>query len=72
MVGLDIVDEAEKRIAEKDKDYDKIFSPRLTAYTNSKDKQNTDNKGGRPEDITDLNQGKNLYDKEYNKNARGG
>lgn len=72
MVGLDIVDEAEKRIAEKDKGYDKIFSPRLTAYTNSKDKQNTDNKGGRPEDITDLNQGKNLYDKEYNKNARGG
>ena len=72
MVGLDIVDEAEKRIAEKDKGYNEIFSPRLTAYTNSKDKQSTDNTGGRPEDVTDLNQGKNLYDKEYNKNARGG
>lgn len=72
MVGLDIVDEAEKRIAEKDKGYNEIFSPRLTAYTNSKNKQSTDNTGGRPEDVTDLNQGKNLYDKEYNKNARGG
>lgn len=71
MVGLDIVDEAEKRISEKDKGYDDIFSPRLTAYTNSKDKKNTDDKGGRPQNITDTNQGKNQYDQEYNKNARG-
>ena len=71
MVGLDIVDEAEKRITEKDKGYDEIFTPRMTAYTNSGKNNVTDNKGGRPEDITDLNQGNNQYDKEDNKNARG-
>ena len=71
LVGLDVKDEAEKRKAEKDKGYDEIFVPRMTAYTNSGKTNNTDNKGGRPEDVTDTNQGKNQYDKEYNKNARG-
>lgn len=71
LVGLDVKDEAEKRKAEKDKGYDEIFAPRMTAYTNSGKGNTTDNKGGRPEDVTDTNQGKNQYDKEYNKNARG-
>ena len=71
LVGLDVKDEAEKRKAEKDKGYDEIFAPRMTAYTNSGKDNITDNKGGRPEDVTDTNQGKNQYDKEYNKNARG-
>lgn len=68
LIGLDINDEAEKRKAEKEKGYDDIFTPRQTAYTNSG--KNTDNKSGRPEDITDTNQGKNQYDKNYNKEAR--
>lgn len=71
LVGLDVKDEAEKRKAEKDKGYDEIFAPRMTAYTNSGKGNTTDNKGGRTKDVTDLNQGKNQYDKEYNKNARG-
>ena len=71
LVGLDVKDEAEKRKAEKDKGYDEIFAPRMTAYTNSGKTNTTDSKNGRPEDVTDLNQGKNQYDKEYNKNARG-
>ena len=71
LVGLDVKDEAEKRKAEKDKGYDEIFAPRMTSYTNSGKSNTTDNKGGRTEDVTDTNQGKNQYDKEYNKNARG-
>lgn len=71
LVGLDVKDEAEKRKAEKDKGYDEIFAPRMTVYTNSGKTNTFDNKGGRPEDVTDTNQGKNQYDKEYNKNARG-
>lgn len=68
LIGLDINDEAEKRKAEKEKGYDDIFTPRQTAYTNSG--KNTDNKSGRPENITDTNQGKNQYDQNYNKEAR--
>ena len=71
LVGLDVKDEAEKRKAEKDKGYDEIFTPRMTAYTNSGKSNTNDFKSGRPDDVTDLNQGKNQYDKEYNKNARG-
>lgn len=67
LLGLDVNDEAEKRKSEKDKGYEEIFTPRQTAFTNSGD--STDN-GGRPENVTDTNQGKNEYDKNYNKNAR--
>lgn len=66
MIGLDINDEAEKRKSEAEKGYDDIFKPRQTAYTNPGD----NNKGGRPESVTDENQGKNAYDKTYNKEAR--
>lgn len=67
LLGLDVNDEAEKRKSEKDKGYEEIFTPRQTAYTNSGDNTNS---VGRPEDVTDTNQGKNEYDKNYNKNAR--
>lgn len=67
MIGLDVNDEAEKRKSEADKGYDDIFKPRQTAYTNPGD---NNDKGGRPELITDENQGKNAYDKTYNKEAR--
>lgn len=72
LVGLDVKDEAERRKAEKDKGYDEIFTPRLTAYTNSGGTTNTtDNQGGRPSGTNQDVQGKQSYDKEYNKNARG-
>lgn len=68
LIGLDVKDEAEKRKVEKEKGYEEIFAPRSTAYTKS---GNSDNQGGRPQDVNDTNQGKNQYDQEYNKNARG-
>lgn len=71
LVGLDVRDEAEKRKTEKEKGYDEIFTPRLTAYTNSSDINQTDNLGGRPSGNNQEVQGKQGYDQEYNKNARG-
>lgn len=67
MIGLDVNDEAEKRKSEAEKGYDEIFKPRQTAYTNSGD---SDTKNGRPEEVNDVNQSKNAYDKNYNKEAR--
>lgn len=61
LVGLDIKDEAEKRLSEKDKGYDKIFTPRMTAYTNSGNTQNIENQAGRPADSD--NEAKQQYDK---------
>ena len=67
LIGLDIKDEAEKRKAEKEKGYDEIFTPRMTAYTNTGE----DSQGGRPSDDNQDTQGKQNYDQEYNKTARG-
>lgn len=67
MIGLDVNDEAKKRKSEAEKGYDEIFKPRQTAYTNP-GKLDKDN--GRPEQVTDENQGKNIYDKNYNREAR--
>ena len=53
---------------EKEKGYEEIFAPRSTAYTKS---GNSDNQGCRPQYVNDTNKGKNQYDQEYNKNARG-
>ncbi|RHP47052.1 hypothetical protein [Clostridium sp. AF32-12BH] len=69
LIGLDVRDEAEKRKSEKELGYDDIFAPRLTAYTNSGN--TTDNQGGRPAGDDQTTQGKQNYDNEYNKNARG-
>lgn len=55
MIGLDVNDEAKKRKSEAEKGYDEIFKPRQTAYTNP-GKLDKDN--GRPEQVTDENQGK--------------
>ena len=71
LVGLDVKDEAEKRKSEKEKGYDEIFTPRMTAYTNSGNKNTTENQGGRPSGTNQEVQGKQNYDQEYNKNARG-
>lgn len=70
MVGLDICDEAQKRLAEKDKKYDEIFTPYTTAYTKSGNDTTTEDLG-RPSNKNQEVQGKQNYDKEYNKTARG-
>lgn len=70
MVGLDICDEVQKRLAEKDKNYDEIFTPYTTAYTKSGNDTTTEDLG-RPSNKNQEVQGKQNYDKEYNKTARG-
>lgn len=73
LVGLDIKDEYEKRLSEKELGYEEIFTPRMTAYTNSGDDSNTTKKeGGRPSgDSKNVEtNGKQGYDKQYNKVAR--
>lgn len=69
LVGLDVRDEAEKRIQEKELGYDDIFSPRSTAYTKSGSDDSTDGVG-RPSDTNGQTKGKQEYDETYNKNAR--
>lgn len=69
MLGINVEDEAAKRLAENEKGYDQIFAPRLTAYTNSGD-TTIDDKGGNPREST--NKTKESYDKEYNKTRKGG
>lgn len=65
-VGLDIQTEARKRIEEKEMGYDKIFIPRVTAYTNNG--SNNNDQGGRPSNGRDPD--KSLYDKEeYEENG---
>lgn len=61
LVGLDIRDEAEKRKSEKDKGYNEIFTPRMTAYTNSGNSNNLIDNNGRPADSD--NTAKQQYDK---------
>lgn len=69
-VGLDVNDEVQKRKKEKELGYDEVFTPRMTAYTNSGNNNNTE--VGRPSETDDVTtQGKNQYDKTYNKEARG-
>lgn len=70
MLGINVEDEAAKRISENEKGYDKIFTPRLTAYTNSGNSNTTDDKGGNPREST--NKTKESYDEEYNKTRKGG
>ena len=71
LLGINVEDEAAKRIDEKAKGYDEVFSPRLTAYTNS-GSNTTDDIGGRPEDNKTETVDKKTYDKEYNKTRKGG
>lgn len=68
MIGLSAKDEAEKRRIENESGYDEIFAPHSTAYTKS---GNDGNSGGRPPSDDDTTEGKQNYDNEYNKNARG-
>jgi len=60
-IGIDIDSEVQKRKSENDDNLDEVFSPRLTAFTNS---GKTDNTGGRPSGGEDQN--KEVYDKTRN------
>lgn len=61
LLGLDIETEVMRRKEEKEKGYDEIFTPRMTAFTNNGD---LNDKGGRPSDNDDLD--RQITDKEYN------
>ena len=65
MAGLDINDEYQKRIKERELKYEEVFTPRMTAYTNS---GNTNGKVGAPsnEEKGKDDGGKGDYDKERN------
>ena len=65
VLGLDIKDEVEKRKIENEKNYDEIFTPHGSQYTNSSNVQN--NTGGRPEGNDDTTETKKQYDKERQK-----
>ncbi|MDY8021252.1 hypothetical protein [Paenibacillus polymyxa] len=60
LLGIDIEDEKQKRLKENEQKYDEIFTPRLTAYTNS-----GDSAGGRP--VDNNNPDKQLQDQDRRK-----
>lgn len=66
-LGLDIVDETERRQSENEKNLNEVFFPYMTAYTNS---SNNDDEGGRPAD-TNNPTNKQQVDKERNKIKNG-
>lgn len=65
VLGLDIKDEVAKRKIENENNYDEIFTPHGSQYTNSSNIQN--NTGGRPEKNNDTTETKKQYDKERQK-----
>lgn len=69
MAGLDVQDEYQKRVKEKELKYDEVFTPRMTAYTNSGNSTtDTDPKVGAPSNKEKGKDdgGKGDYDKERN------
>lgn len=68
LIGLDLDDEKAKRENENEKNYDTIFSPRLTSYTANGQSINTETQSGRPQSNADEN--KQQYDKERNEKTR--
>ena len=69
ILGMDVNDEVQKRIRENEKNFDDIFKPHGSQYTSS-----SNNSVGRPSgDSNNVETNtKQQYDKEYNKDARGG
>lgn len=65
-IGLDVDDEVAKRKTENDNGVYDILLPRQTSYTVS----GNSNESGRPSENQTLDDGKQDYDKDYNKNAR--
>ena len=68
LVGIDLEDEKSKREKENSDGIQDIFTPRLTAFTNSGDSGDSD--GGRSPDKNSNDPDKQLEDENYNKNAR--
>jgi len=68
LVGINVVDEIEKRKKEKDLGYEDILTVHPTSYNSSGDE--VDNKGGRPSGITndgnEVDDQKKDYDSDYN------
>lgn len=64
LVGMDVRDEIEKRIQEKELGYEDILSVHPTSYNSSGDSTDSDNKGGRPSGSDD--ESKQEYDSDYN------
>lgn len=62
-LGLDIVDETERRQSENEKNLNGIFFPYMTAYTNN---GQNDDEGGRPASKQSDNESKQVTDKERN------
>lgn len=69
-LGLDIVDETERRQSENEKDLNNIFYPYITAYTNNGMFEN-DGGDGRPADKQSKNENKQQNDKERNRVKNG-
>lgn len=65
-LGLDIVDETERRQSENDKNLNGVFYPYMTAYTN-----NGDDEGGRPADKQSNNEEHQIQDKARNQIKNG-
>lgn len=68
ILDMDYNEEKERRLSEKEKGIDNIFTPHATSFNSSGD---TDNKGGRPKGSTDgnndVNDSKIEYDQNYQK-----
>lgn len=63
ILGIDLVDEIERRQSENEKGLNEVFTPYLTAYTNS---VSNDDEGGRPSDKQSNNENKQQNDKVRN------
>jgi hypothetical protein len=68
ILGIDLEDEMERRQSENEKGLNDVFTPYMTAYTNS---ANNDNEGGRPADKQSNNETKQVTDKERNQAKNG-
>ena len=62
ILGIDVDDKKQKRLAENNAGFSEIFTPHPLSYTTS---GNSDNKGGRP--LNDNVNDKQIIDKEINK-----
>lgn len=63
-LGLDIVDETERRQSENEQDLNSVFFPYMTAYTNNG--ENIEGNNGRPADKQSNNENKQANDKQRN------
>ena len=67
LIGIDLDDEKAKRVNENEKNYDEIFSPRLTSYTANGNDTTNQSPAGRPQSNQDKD--KQDYDQQKNKKA---